>query len=162
MEFTVKEKATGEKLQAPKDIADGCLIKETTEVPFPKCSKNCTVIEHLGAGECESCCPKKFGKETEMTTQDIPEFKTTNEAVAFGKMATPEQKIELAKIVKSNIETAAEIKRLHPDKIDERIILAQQGRLCWEALNWSSVSRQVSDVTFSNIDEAWMKRPEPK
>jgi len=27
---------------------------------FPACARKCSIIEILGAGECESVCPKKF------------------------------------------------------------------------------------------------------
>lgn len=34
--------------------------EELINVSFPDCSKNCELVELLGAGECESVCPKKF------------------------------------------------------------------------------------------------------
>ncbi|MCK9441762.1 MAG: hypothetical protein M0Q13_10105 [Methanothrix sp.] len=34
--------------------------KELINIPFPDCSIDCEAIELLGAGECESVCPKKF------------------------------------------------------------------------------------------------------
>jgi len=33
---------------------------ETTAESFPECANNCSIIEVLGAGECESVCLKKF------------------------------------------------------------------------------------------------------
>ena len=35
---------------------------ELINIKFPYCSKECSTVELLGAGECESVCPSKFNK----------------------------------------------------------------------------------------------------
>lgn len=35
---------------------------QLADVKWPVCSSECAAIEYLGAGECESVCPSKFGK----------------------------------------------------------------------------------------------------
>jgi len=34
-----------------------CRLKSLT---FPECYKHCLLVEYLGIGECENCCPEKF------------------------------------------------------------------------------------------------------
>lgn len=33
---------------------------ELHDVPWPACSKQCSLMDYCGAGECESACPHKF------------------------------------------------------------------------------------------------------
>ena len=41
-------------------------------VPFPKCSRKCAAIEHLGASECDSICPHKAKKAKPSTKWVTP------------------------------------------------------------------------------------------
>lgn len=36
---------------------------EISDIPFPKCYKDCEMVKFLGCGECESVCPWKFEEE---------------------------------------------------------------------------------------------------
>ncbi len=33
---------------------------ELAHIAFPKCGRECAMIEYLGAGECENVCRRKF------------------------------------------------------------------------------------------------------
>ena len=39
----------------------GCkkTVEELRNIPFPECYKECSFVETMGVGECESACPEK-------------------------------------------------------------------------------------------------------
>jgi len=86
----------------------------------------------------------------------IPEFKSTNEALEFGKKATPEQMEELARLKKESNERFAEMKSKKAKSTDDLQAMsneATKGQLYREAIEWKEVEKQGEVVKKAVVEE---------
>jgi len=114
----VRGTATVAPPATPPSVAEAAPIPETVPIPV---QETAPVQENGTAGKTE---------------QTIPQFKTTNEAVAFGEQATPGQVAELERLRSETVAKEAEYKAAKDFSVD-RTNNAFAGQLYREALEAS-------------------------
>ena len=87
----------------------------------------------------------------ELVGVEIPEFKSTGEAVAFGEKATPEQITELKRLRQESLDKYEVLEK--QDKLNEAIIEATKGQLYRES--FEAAEKPVKEVAAEKVEKPW-------